>query len=280
MDLSEQYHIALVLSGIGATVAVALSFLLIFQHLSHWTRPRQQRLTIIIIGMVPLFAVNSFVGLLPRFVDTSEWVDTIFDSIKECYEAVVIWAFLELLYEFVGIGADRKVPDAIKGREMHQPPPVSWLLPKVRADPAGVRTVEGWARQFMILRPVLSIAAVILEYYDVYDDYNIWLAFTIALNISITLAVHAVITFEHSFAKELAPFRPMAKFLCIKGVVFFAFWQGILLEVLAKFDFVRGDHWYEGAVTNWLVCLEMGFLFSFAHMAAYGAEEFAKLKTQ
>eukprot|EP01065_Artemidia_motanka_P031329 TRINITY_DN37645_c0_g1_i1.p2 TRINITY_DN37645_c0_g1~~TRINITY_DN37645_c0_g1_i1.p2 ORF type:complete len:300 (+),score=126.08 TRINITY_DN37645_c0_g1_i1:60-902(+) len=280
MDLTEQYHVALVLSGIGAGMALVLSAMLIAQHLATFTKPRQQTLIIIIIGMVPLFAVNSFVGLLPRFIDTSEWVDTIFDSIKECYEAVVIWSFLELLFEFVGIGADRKVPDEIKGREIHQPFPMGLFLPTVRVDPAGVRRVEGWARQFMLIRPALSVAAVLLEYYDLYDEHYVWVFFTVALNVSITLAVHAVMVFEHAFAKELAVHRPMAKFLCIKGVVFFAFWQGIVLEALARFNVVRGDHWYEGAVTNWLVCLEMGFLFSFAHRYAYPPEEFAKKKTE
>eukprot|EP00756_Hemistasia_phaeocysticola_P026775 Hpha_TRINITY_DN16083_c2_g3::TRINITY_DN16083_c2_g3_i1::g.117776::m.117776 len=275
-ELHTQYWYALVISGISTFLAVILSIGLIAEHLGTFTRPRQQTYIFIIIGMVPLFAVNCFVGLFPRFLDSPEWVDTIFDAVKECYEAVVIWAFLRLMYEYVGIKDGRKVPDAVKGREMHQPPPLNAMLPAVKADEEGLGKLDFWAMQFVVLRPVLSIAAVLLEYYDIYDDAWCWPFFTVALNVSITLAVHAVMTFEHSFAKELAPYRPMAKFLCIKGVVFFAFWQGLILEALERFGVVEGPHWYEGMVTNWLVCLEMGLIFSFAHRYAYPSSEFKR----
>ena len=62
--------------------------------------------------------------------------------------------------------------------------------------------------------------------------------------------------------------------LCIKGVVFFAFWQGILLEILEYFEIVHADRWYtEGevaeAIQNLLICMEMGLLFAPIHSYAF-----------
>jgi hypothetical protein len=39
------------------------------------------------------------------------------------------------------------------------------------------------------------------------------------------MALYALVLFYHLFAKELAPHKPLAQFLCIKGIVFFSFWQ-------------------------------------------------------
>merc|ERR1712154_479194 len=97
---------------------------------------------------------------------------------------------------------------------------------------------------------------------------------TIILNLSITLAVTALIMFYHAFEPELEKYRTLAKFLCIKGVVFFAFWQGILLQILEHFEIVHSDKWYTEeevaeAIQNLLICMEMGLLFAPIHSYAF-----------
>lgn len=57
-----------------------------------------------------------------------------------------------------------------------------------------------------------------------YPNWLSWI-FTIILNISVSLALYSLVVFYHVFAKELAPHNPLAKFMCIKGIVFFCFWQ-------------------------------------------------------
>lgn len=38
---------------------------------------------------------------------------------------------------------------------------------------------------------------------------------------------------------DLQPFRPMPKFLCVKGIIFFSFWQGFMVSVLVKLGWVK-----------------------------------------
>lgn len=43
---------------------------------------------------------------------------------------------------------------------------------------------------------------------------------------------------------ELAPIRPLAKFLCIKGVVFFTYWQGIGIAMAQSAGLIKArDKW-------------------------------------
>jgi hypothetical protein len=75
---------------------------------------------------------------------------------------------------------------------------------------------------------------ITLQMLGIYPSWLSW-TFTIILNISVSVALYSLVLFYHVFAKELAPHKPLAKFLCIKGVVFFCFWQVNILPILFQF---------------------------------------------
>merc|ERR1712071_33034 len=77
-------------------------------------------------------------------------------------------------------------------------------------------------------------------------------------------------------------YRPLPKFLCIKGVVFMTFWQGLVIGILARSTDAsvttsengseeNVDAWAARA-QNFLICLEM-LLFSIAHFYVFPTEE-------
>lgn len=74
-------------STICLVLTLCLSIQLLSQHLLHWKKPEEQKAIVIIILMAPLYAIDSFVGLLDY--QGSETFFTFLDSIKECYEALV-----------------------------------------------------------------------------------------------------------------------------------------------------------------------------------------------
>jgi hypothetical protein len=79
---------------------------------------------------------------------------------------------------------------------------------------------------------------------------------------------------------DLKGINPVAKFLCIKGVIFFSFWQSLLLSILGKAG-VFGDEHEEDTVIkvqDFLICLEM-LMFSVAHLYAFGHKEFVYERT-
>lgn len=103
----------------------------------------------------------------------------------------------------------------------------------VRLDHHTLKLLKHWTWQFVIIRPVCSILMIALQLLGFYPSWLSW-TFTIILNISVSLALYSLVVFYHVFAKELAPHRPLAKFMCIKGIVFFCFWQVKYINLSVK----------------------------------------------
>lgn len=148
----------LTLFGSAFCVMLTMHFTvqLLSQHLFYWKNPKEQKAIIIIILMAPIYAMDSFVGLLD--IRGSKAFFMFLDSIKECYEALVsafhsvvichfhvplcsfhlatnlcfffqvIAKFLALMYSYLNISLSKNiVPDGIKGREIHHSFPMTFF---------------------------------------------------------------------------------------------------------------------------------------------------------
>ncbi|QCD98366.1 Organic solute transporter subunit alpha/Transmembrane protein [Vigna unguiculata] len=76
--------------------AIALAVLHIYRHLLNYTEPTYQRFIVRIVFMVPVYALMSFLSLV--LPESSIY----FNSIREVYEAWVIYNFLSLCLAWVG----------------------------------------------------------------------------------------------------------------------------------------------------------------------------------
>lgn len=286
MDRSQ---LTIAASGFSVMMTLHLTFQLLSQHLFYWKNPKEQKAIIIIILITPVYAIDSFVGLLD--LRGSKQFFMLVNSAKECYEALAIAKFLALVYSYSNISLSNNiVPDEIKGREIHHSFPMTLFQPrKTHLNQRTLKLLKYWTWQFVIVRPVCSILTIMLQMLGMYPSWLSW-AFTIFLSFSVSLAMYSLIVFYHVFAKELATHTPLAKFLCIKGIVFFCFWQGVVLDILVARGIVRSHHFWldtehvEEAIQNVLVCVEMVFfsvMQQYAyHVAPYSGDLEAKLKPQ
>ncbi|KAG9096268.1 hypothetical protein FS749_008801 [Ceratobasidium sp. UAMH 11750] len=84
---------------------------------------------------------------------------------------------------------------------------------------------------------------------------------------------------------DLRPFRPMPKFLCVKGILFFSFWQSITISFLVSIGLIKRLGPYTDvehislAITDTLICYEMP-LFAIAHSFAFSISDFVDSSTQ
>lgn len=120
-----------------------------------------------------------------------------------------------------------------------------------------------WTRvfilQFAIQKPLNTMVSLILELLcDCFNEGsfspssgNLYLL--ILDNLSITLAMYFLVLFYETTVEQLAPIRPLPKFIVIKSVIFFSFWQGVVIGILNKLGAIQANGaWSEENVAKGL----------------------------
>lgn len=130
--------------------------------------------------------------------------------------------------------------------------------------------------QFILIKPLTSILTVILIELDLYDegDFSLnkaYIYISFINNISISVSLYCLVLFYMGFEKKLLPFRPLSKFLCIKFVLFFSFWQSCFLILLAKFEIFTQKN--SKLLQELLICFEM-VIAAIAHSFAFSYKDF------
>lgn len=164
--------------------------------------------------------------------------------------------------------------------------PLNYILPKVDiSDPHTFLAIKRGILQYTWCKPLLSVAAIIMKATGTYKEGYIgvtsgyfWSG--IIYNISITISLYALAMFWVCMAQDLKPFRPMPKFLCIKGIIFASYWQGFFLSILVFLRAIPDDvpgysaDNLAAAIQDALICFEMP-LFSIAHWYAFSWHDYA-----
>lgn len=267
-------------AGTFSVFAVVVFLWHMTAHLREMHEPTVQRKILAILWMVPIYAITSWISLVVG--GSAEWYIAV---IKDVYEAYCIYMFLSFLIAVLGKGERDKVVDLLIDRADHLRPPVDCCglffnesryegNPRGRAD-AVLYQCQFCTLQFVFLRPITTLGmALSNQFYGTDWDYSSpQFVFVMIQNVSIFLAFSGLLKFYHATREDLSWCNPFPKFLCIKGVVFMTFWQGMVLTLVAKAVIVVDDpmEWSRQA-QNFLVCIEMLF-FAIAHCFVFPTEE-------
>ncbi|KAG2719656.1 hypothetical protein I3760_02G000300 [Carya illinoinensis] len=251
--------------------AIALAIMHIYRHLLNYTEPTYQRFIVRIIFMVLVYALMSFLSLvLPKG-------SIYFSSIREVYEAWIIYNFLSLCLAWVG--GPGAVVLSLSGRVLK--PSLCLMtccVPPIPLDGRFIRRCKQGCLQFVILKPILVAVTLILYAKGKYKDGNFspnqsYLYLTIIYTISYTMALYALALFYMACKDLLQPFNPVPKFILIKSVVFLTYWQGVLVFLAAKSGFIK-DAEEAAQFQNFIVCVEM-LIAAVGHLYAFPYKEYA-----
>ncbi|XP_078450925.1 transmembrane protein 184B isoform X1 [Lampetra fluviatilis] len=266
-----QTSAAQAISGFFAWCALLITFHQIYVHLKHYSCPNEQRHIVRILFIVPIYAFDSWLSLL--FFSNDQFY-IYFDSVRDCYEAFVIYNFLSLCYEY--LGGESAIMSEIRGK------PIESSCIYGTCCLCGHNYSIGFLRfckqatlQFCVVKPLMAVVTLILQAFGKYRDgdfdvSNGYLYVTIIYNVSVSLALYALFLFYFATRELLSPFEPVLKFFTVKSVIFLSFWQGMLLAILEKCGAIPMIYSLDGKLVagvgtvaagyqNFIICIEMFF---------------------
>jgi hypothetical protein len=293
------------MAGTFVLLTCLLTMFHMASHLSNYHEPVVQRKIIAILWMSPIYSITSFLSIVVPVLEAY------LSIIKDFYEAYVIYTFFSFLIAVLGRG-DRTVAvqvlanhaDHLKNptpcfRRCYHPLPEESPLAKANAV---LLECQILVMQFVFCRPLTSILSFVVTTLmsdesttstngtdDSTSDIHVQRFFTspqfymsMVQNLSVFLAFAGLLKFYHAVSSDLAWIQPFSKFLCIKGVVFMTFWQGLIIDIVVSLH--SGGRWEDAdssvddprdkaeRIQNILVCLEM-LLFSIAHWCVFPHDE-------
>ncbi|AYV84281.1 MAG: hypothetical protein Hyperionvirus21_15 [Hyperionvirus sp.] len=276
----ERHVWAQATGGIFAFLAIIISLKSIQCHIKYNSRPILRKYILFVLGMVPVYAFISFFALLNKNYTYG------FDIAREIYEAFVIYSFYIFLLAYISNGKDHNEYLATLDRSeinIKHVFPVNYILKQwLTGSRFLINTMIG-TLQYVIVKLFCAALIFILSMAGCYNPGHLQMTdgypyIAIITSFSQMWAMYCLVMFYRQFKKELLPIRPLAKFLCIKCVVFLTFWQGIVVAVFVKIHIIQETETYtteqssEG-LQDFIICIEM-FLATFAHMYAFPPKEF------
>ncbi|CAH2307304.1 transmembrane 184A [Pelobates cultripes] len=258
------------ISGVFVWTALLLTCHQIYVHLRNYTIPNEQRYIIRILFIVPIYSFDSWLSLL--FIGNDQYY-VYFDSVRDCYEAFVIYSFLSLCFEY--LGGESAIMTEIRGKPVRSSCYYGTCCLQGMSYSIGfLRFCKQATLQFCIVKPIMAVVTIILQAFGKYrdGDFNVqtgYLYITIIYNFSVSLALYALFLFYFATKDLLRPFEPVLKFLTIKAVIFLSFWQGMLLAILERCGVIPevqiinnktvGAGTVAAGCQNFIICIEMLF---------------------
>jgi len=259
------------IAGAFTFAGILITVCQIYLHLRYYSCPNEQRWIVRILFIVPIYSFDSWLSLL---FFSHEQTYVYFNTVRDCYEAFVIYSFLSLCYEY--LGGESSIMSEIRGKPIKS----SWVY--CTCCLVGKQYTIGFLRfckqatlQFCVVKPLMAVITLILQPFGLYKDGDFspqsgYLYITIIYNISISLALYALFLFYFATKDLLASYDPVLKFLTVKSVIFLSFWQGMLMAVLEKVGVISPLYSEEGEMAtnvgtvaagyqNFIVCIEMFF---------------------
>ncbi|KAF4577519.1 hypothetical protein EYR40_003060 [Pleurotus pulmonarius] len=276
----EAHRIGWAIAGGCAVLTVIITTLSVRQHCRSYTNPAEQRQILRILYMPAIYAIISFFSY--RFFRSY----TYYSLVEIAYEAITLSAFLLLIIEYVASTASGHNAHAALERKDKSPLPIPVrTLPVWPTKPYFMHTVKWSVLQYVIIRPACSIAGIICEKVGVLCeaegfDPRYARVYIEAVNfLSISIALYGLLLFYDLMKHELRGRRPLAKFLSIKLIVMFTFYQSFVFSALEGRVIHETQYWTVSNIKNGLnalaICIEMVF-FAALMWWAYTPREYAK----
>lgn len=322
---TDPHLIAWFSAGAFVLLGFPLSMGSIVAHLANYNQPHVQCYIVRILWMVPMYSMESWLCL--RFHEYAIYIETLRDCYESFVLYSFLQFLIEVLGGEEALILMLKDKSPTRGSHMWglQWCVKPWLMgqPIRRSDEEYNNEKDGassprprhyrhslkrvhWKSpffvqckfgvlQYVLLKFVCSFLAMILEMYGLYNEGNFtpkggYLYVCLVTNLSQCWALYCLILFYYATHNELGPIRPVGKFLSVKSLVFFTWWQSVGISILYQMDMI--PHYNDSKTTidlspedvakgiqDYLICVEM-FLAAIVHTLVFPHSEYSPRAVQ
>lgn len=115
--------------------------------------------------------------------------------------------------------------------------PMNGFLGPIRLTPHFYLKLKQGTLQFVLIKPLTAIFALVLDTYGLYQegDFSLkspYLYLSFINNFSVTVSLYCLGLFYTAAEERMRGFEPFCKFLCIKAIIFFSYWQSCFFQML------------------------------------------------
>lgn len=306
---TDAHLIAWFSAGAFVILGFPISMFGIVSHLANYNQPHVQVYVVRILWMVPIYSIESWLAM--RFHDHAIYIETL----RDLYESYVLYSFTQFLIQVLG-GEESLIlmlKDKSPTRGVHmwglQWCVKPWLMGQPvrktvyeRDDESGHKRAMKrvhWKSpffinckfgvlQYVLLKFLSAVAVLLLEWKGLYKEGNFtykggYLYICILTNLSQCWALYCLIFFYYATKTELSPIRPVGKFLSVKALVFFTWWQSVAISILYQMDLIPEYRYAENDwspedvakfLQDYLICIEM-FLAAVVHTFVFPHSEYS-----
>lgn len=258
----------------------------VYLHLTNWNAPKIQIYYVAIWGMIPVWSICSWLSL--------RWTNCIiyFESIKEAYEAIVVYSYVALLISIMG-GKEatieaiaRKDPKMGEHRYCF---PICCGKKWEMGEQYYSKCVYG-AKQFMYYMLFHAILILALQPIADYEhDFNFTNLFSITATLgtfSLIWAIYSLFSMETALSEDLTSpknWNPKWKFVSFKAIVGITTLQSIIIGLLVDAGTIKDIEGWSAehvgdATENYLIVIEMilaaiVFTFTYSYMELIDDED-------
>lgn len=238
--------------------------------------------------VVPIYALSAW-GCLMLEDSERGWAE-LFTLTREGYEAIAIVSFMQFMLTFLK-GPKQLAKNLVeRGQEPFRHPwPLRLILRPYQPGPHFVAAVVVGIMQYIPTMFIIFMLNLSIWRFGEMDCcrmlHRIALLPKLAKAASCAFAMYNLVLFYHQTHTHLEHIRPVLKFMGIKGIVFFTFWQELVIALLVRLQVVPNpkthlhNEWTQAEIAdgikNMLLCIEM-LGFSELHRRAYPYDEFER----
>ena len=255
---------AFVIGALCAVTGACMSLFTCSKHLRNYSQPDKQRNIVRILFIVPIYSIFSWFSLV--FSDSAFF----FITIRDVYEAYVIYCFLMLILAYGGGENNLCSEIARNPGAISHPPPLCKLAP-IALGSRFLHSAKRYTLQFVITKPIFAIFSLIMLGLNRFDQAWYQTLLLIVYNISYTLALYWLVLFylATKHLPQLKTANPVFKFCAVKIVVFATYYQQLLVQTLPGIPLEKLNRW-----NDFILCIEM-VVFAGVHMYAFHWSEFS-----